>query len=431
MEATFANARARSGDAAPMMRNWRLLGAAALFYTLLIPLPFNFTAGSLLLPPYRIFLILAVVPIALDFLKGRIRLCAADVLAALFALWLIISSIATMGLDRAVQASGALTLDITIAYFWIRTTITSLKDARLFLILAAPGLVLTGAIVALESLTKTYILLPLSSAITGQEHAVSPTLRLGLMRAQGPFPHPILAGIFLGSFLPLYALSGLRGWPLWAGMLGALCCVFTLSSGAFLVLAAGIGFIAINWLVERSTFVSWRLVLGAMAAVLIFMEIASDSGVVQLITRFAALNNQTAFFRLLIWDEGIKTVQEFPMFGIGFNDWDRPRWMPPSVDNYWLVLAMRHGILAPIFALLSIFAAVFVLAKKSISLAPIDQRMVRGVAIALSVTSLSVFSVALWLSPQVWFFALLALAVATGQAAMGLPADNDALGKVT
>lgn len=415
--ATTAEIHQPLGSNGLAMANWRLFGAVALFYSLIIPLPFNFSIGTLLLPPYRLLLILAVIPIALDFSKGRLKFGLADLCVLLFALWLVISSISTMGLDRALQASGSLTLDITIAYFWIRTTVSSLRDARIFLILIAPGLGLTGLIIAIESLTKTYLLIPLSSAITGQEHAVTPTLRLGLMRAQGPFPHPILAGIFLGSFLPLYALSGLRGWPIATGVLGALCCVFTLSSGAFLVLAAGIGLIAINWLTERTEFLSWRLALAAICAVLVFLEIASDSGVVRLITRFAALNNQTAFFRLLIWDEGIKTVQEFPLFGIGFNDWDRPRWMPPSVDNYWLVLAMRHGILAPFLGLAAVLAAIWALSRKSEQVGLNDQRFLRGGAIALAVTSLSVFSVALWLAPQVWFFALLAFAVSISQAA--------------
>ncbi len=400
---------------APLQANWRLFGAVVFFYTLLIPLPFNFSVGTLLLPPYRVFLLAAVLPIMLDLMRGRLRLGLIDLVVGLFAFWLVVSSIWTMGFDRALQASGALTVDIAIAYLWIRATLSNLQQVRFFLIMIAPGLVATGLLIAIESITKTYIAIPIATAITGQAHDVSPALRLGLMRAQGPFPHPILAGVFLGSLLPLYLLSGLRGWPIWAGAIGSLCCIFTLSSGAFLVLAAGLGLILANWVVERTSFISWRLVLGTLFAIVFFLEVATESGVVRLITRFAALNNQTAFFRLLIWEEGVKTVQEFPLFGIGFNDWNRPSWMPPSVDNYWLVLAMRHGVLAPITSLLAVAAALFVLAKRSVFLELVDQRMIRGVAISLAVTCLSVFSVALWLSPQVWLFALLAIAVSAGQ----------------
>ncbi len=33
-----------------------------------------------------------------------------------------------------------------------------------------------------------------------------------------------------------------------------------------------------------------------------------------------------------------------PLLGIGLNDWARPDWMSPSVDNFWLLMAMRYGL---------------------------------------------------------------------------------------
>ena len=33
-----------------------------------------------------------------------------------------------------------------------------------------------------------------------------------------------------------------------------------------------------------------------------------------------------------------------PFFGIGLNDWSRPIWMGSSVDNFWLLWAMRYGL---------------------------------------------------------------------------------------
>ena len=39
-----------------------------------------------------------------------------------------------------------------------------------------------------------------------------------------------------------------------------------------------------------------------------------------------------------------------PLFGIGLSsDWGAPWWRPPSVDNYWLVVAMRYGLPALAF----------------------------------------------------------------------------------
>jgi len=37
-------------------------------------------------------------------------------------------------------------------------------------------------------------------------------------------------------------------------------------------------------------------------------------------------------------------VRAHPVFGIGYGDWARPNWIPASVDNFWLLTAMRHGV---------------------------------------------------------------------------------------
>ncbi|MEP3052422.1 MAG: O-antigen ligase family protein [Erythrobacter sp.] len=411
-------AEIRADFGRPMARssaNWGAYGAVALVYILMAPVPFNLSAGPLLLPPYRIFLILSVLFIGADLLKGRLKFCAVDLLIALFAAWIAASSIWNMGAERALEASGAVILDILITYFFMRTAIRNVHDFRVFLIFIAPGVAILGLLLAIESISQTNIAIPIASAITGQPYPTEQTFRLGLMRARGPFPHPILAGVFLGSFLPLFALSGLRQWPYILGIGGALCCVFTLSSGALLVLAASTVLVITNWLLERTNLLNWRIVLCGLAVIIVFLEVASDSGTVGLIARFAAFNQQTAFFRILIWEEGIKTVQAFPFFGIGYNDWIRPAWMPPSVDNYWLLLAMRFGALTPILVLLASAIVITSLAKKSSVSQILDQRILRAVAVALAVVCLGAFSVAVWLSMQVWLFALIAIAVSLAQ----------------
>ena len=64
---------------------------------------------------------------------------------------------------------------------------------------------------------------------------------------------------------------------------------------------------------------------------------------------------------MLIWDYGSASVLNHPLFGVGLNDWERPGWMPASIDNFWLFLAVRYGLPAPfllLLAFLSIFLAV-------------------------------------------------------------------------
>ncbi len=39
-----------------------------------------------------------------------------------------------------------------------------------------------------------------------------------------------------------------------------------------------------------------------------------------------------------------------PFLGIGLGDWTRPVWMSDSMDNFWLLIAMRYGL--PAWAML-------------------------------------------------------------------------------
>ena len=45
-----------------------------------------------------------------------------------------------------------------------------------------------------------------------------------------------------------------------------------------------------------------------------------------------------------------KEVARHPIFGIGLGDWERPSWMSDSMDNFWLVVAVRYGL--PAFLML-------------------------------------------------------------------------------
>ena len=48
--------------------------------------------------------------------------------------------------------------------------------------------------------------------------------------------------------------------------------------------------------------------------------------------------------RVHIWHYGTPSVLNYPIFGTGFNDWERPSWMGGSIDNFWFVCAVRYGI---------------------------------------------------------------------------------------
>lgn len=392
--------------------------AVAMGYVLLVPPQFNITVGTTLLPVYRFMLIPAVLYVMGSALRGRIRFNWIDWSIIAATAWIALALFMTTEATEAFTAVVAQTTDIAFAYFFGRYTIRSVRDLRMFLIFMAPALLVLGLILIAESLTHQRLLQQVAGAITGKNVAYGIDLRLGLFRAPGPFPHPILAGVFLASFLPLYALVGLRNWPKVVGIIAAYCSFFTVSSAALLGLVLVSGLIAYNWLSERITNISWRLFFFFTAVFIFFAETATGSGSVGLIMRFGSLNSHSSFWRALIWDYGTKNVAANPWFGLGYKDWVRPIWMQTnSVDHFWLLIAMRFGILPAALLALATTLAVFQLMRAASQAGYHDRRALIGVAMSLAIFAISIISVALWLSAHIWFFMLLGLAATLARSA--------------
>lgn len=386
--------------------------AVALGYMLLLPPQLNLTIGTTALPPYRFMLIPAALYMMSRGLRGHFRFGWVDGLIVAATAWVCFALFMTTEAVEAFTAAFAQTTDIALAYFFGRFTIRSLKDLRAFLIMMAPGLAFVAAIMMIESVTHQLIIQKFFAQITGRSVPYRADARLGLFRAPGPFPHPILAGVFLASFLPLYFLVGVRGWPKILGIFAAFCSFFSVSSAALLGLVVGGGLIFYNWLSERIANLSWQLFF-TMAAIFVFMaELGTKSGTYSLILRFAALNSTSSYNRVLIWEFGTQSVAKHPWFGIGYAEWERPSWMSASMDHFWLLVAVRFGLLPSVLIGVATALAVLGLARSAmLPASPTDKRALRAVAISLGVFAFGIVSVALWLSPHIWFFMLIGLSV--------------------
>lgn len=386
--------------------------AVALGYILLLPPQFNLTIGTTVLPPYRLLLIPAVLYMMAKGIRGSMRFGWIDLLIAAATAWVSFALFMTTQAEDAFTAAVAQTTDTAIAYFFGRFTIRSARDLRTFLILMAPGLAIVGAIMIAESLMHRRLIQEFAGLLTGRQAGYRIDVRLGLFRAPGPFPHPILAGLFLSSFLPLYMLSGIRGWPKALGIFASICSFFSVSSAALLGLFVGFVFVGYDWLSEKIANFSWRL-FGMGAALFIFLaETATGSGSFGLIMRFASLNSVSSYNRVLIWEYGTKNVAKNPWFGIGYADWERPVWMhSSSMDHFWLLMAVRFGIVPSVLIALATLFAVLLAARASMTGDPVERRIQRGLALTLTVFALGIISVALWLSAHIWFFMLIGLCV--------------------
>lgn len=420
MDATYRQipAQPRGRLAAPQSRASLLpvTLAAILFYLLLIPQQFNVNLGGIYLSPFRIFLLGASLYLLSGALQKNLRFVWPDLMIILATAWIWLASYMSSGsVLTAIEMGGSHTVDIGLAYFFTRTTIRTPTDLRRLLILIAPGVAFTGAMIAAEAISRTHILQPIASALTGTPMPIRYEIRMGLLRGTASFPHPILAGICMASFLPLYVMSGLRGWPRIVGVVGSIGGMFSMSSAAMLGVVVGGMLIAYDWLTERIANLTWRLFLLFSAMLYAVVELTSNSGFYALLVRYASLSSGSAYNRILIWKFGTENIARHPWFGIGYADWDRPVWMHwGSFDHFWLISALRFGIPEAILLLGATLIGILMVALKSRHLPPQDARLLRGVAISLAVFALGLNSVSLWMSALVWFFMLLGLTVSLG-----------------
>ena len=404
-------ARAR-GPAAPLP----VLAMVFLGYLMLAPPQFNPMIGGSSLPPYRIFLLGSSLFVLASVFGGRVRLAWPDILMALALAWISFAMSMTSTAEEAFTASVAHFADIGFAYFFARAAIRNLRDFRIFLLLMAPGLLILAAFLVIESVTQQHIIQPFFSKITGIGWSYRSDPRLGLMRAQGPFPHPILAGVFLASFICLYWMSGLHRLPRLVGVIAALCSFFTVSAATLIAIVLSVSLLVYSWLTERITNVSWRLFF-AIAGIFVFAaETGTNSGTFRLIIRYASFSQDSGGNRVNIWKYGSESVANHPWFGIGYGDWVRAPWMGDSVDNFWLLMAMRFGLPAAFLIFMAMIIAILGLMRRSMQSNLVDSRAERGVAMALSVFAMTLVSVALWLSAQSWFYMLLGIAVSLANA---------------
>lgn len=318
-----------------------------------IPPEFSIVAFGLVLQPYRIVLLALIVPAVSKLLRDR-AFRAYDVAPLLFALPVFASMMYNQGAGEGFVAGGLTTLEVTGSYLIARAYLNSWPAFRLFMetwIIAA--LVFLPLVVA-ESVSHHYIVRGIAAQLTGHTGAVSSyfqttasNTRFGLLRAEGPFGHPILCGLAYAIFFPYVILIHRGARRIAFSLASLLGVVASVSSDALIVLLIAC---AVSVALYRSSTRPWRAPLRSLAFVVVpvyaILELLSTRPLFTVILTTLAFNSWTGYYRTLIWRYGMDNVLSHPILGIGYSTWSRPSWMISSVDAYWLLIAMRHGVFA-------------------------------------------------------------------------------------
>ena len=164
------------------------------------------------------------------------------------------------------------------------------------------------------------------------------------------------------------------------------------------------------------------------------IQLAYPGGLAAFVIDTFAYNAQTGHGRTEILEYGSASVLRHPLFGIALSsDWGAPWWRPPSVDNYWLVVAMRYGLPALAFIWLGIaLHAVQIMARRGLSEEAASYR--KGYLIALAGLFVVLGTVHIWgavsvfimfyLGAGAWIYS--AEAPSTTRPEPTLPAGTDA-----
>jgi len=360
--------------------------------------------GSLRLSAYRFLLILMVLPCVVYVLSGRAgKLHVVDLLIVLYPLWAAVGVLTNHG-AIAWEAAGVFAIETIVPYMIARCFIRTPGDfervVRLFLL----------AVIALipfamyESLTGHHVL----RAIFGGG-PVPTAPRLGLERAFGPFQHPILYGVFCASGvgLVLYVL-GRQVSPVLSVIRFGLITIatfFSLSAGPLVALVTQT--ILVGWdLMTRRLRHRWLWLCGLFVFAWVAIDILSNRTPFHVVATYFTYNVESAYMRILIWQHATETVANHVFIGIGLAEWERPNWMTPSIDNFWLLIAVRYGVPA-----LSLLAAAIIVLSVRLGRLPISDPDISRFRTGWMVTILGVAvagaTVHFWNALYVWYMFLI------------------------
>ena len=401
-------ARALPGaGAAPAVRVPRPL----LFFLIALALPFTFNVGPLALSPARLMLLALIVPLLVAWWSGA---CGPkrlpDWLLIAYLAWQTISWLHWGGVDM-IEYAGVLVVESLGAYLVARRYVRDEASYRgMIRVFFWMGIVL-GASAAIEAVTFVRPVVMLFDPVFDTFYRRI-DIRMGMQRSQTSFEHPILSGVFIMMMLtPLY--TALRtGGTLVRAVLGVLPVMagvfFSLSSGALLGMTVQVGILVWGTVLHDKPW-RWKVLAALTALAYVTVDLLSNRTPFEVFISYATFNQGTGYHRILIFIYGMDHVWVSPIFGSGFDEWARPEWLhSSSVDNFWLVVAMRHGV--PGFVLIALFyASVAAALIRARPLSPHIRLHREAIAIVLVAMFLALCTVHVWGSTAVFVFFVLGL----------------------
>ena len=328
---------------------------ALFFFGMMLPTSVGISLGSLRLSVFRVVLLVMIIPMLVMLFSGkRGKPHLFDGLAFGHAFLALLALIKWGGLQQGIESGGIYIVEFAGAYLLGRLYIRSYEDfyafARAYVVTVVGMLAFTIP----EALTSIHFLHDTIAGAMGGAPAPFIEQRMGLERTFGPFDHPILYGVFSASAFSLAyfvlaekRLLNFRGLFLIVGV--AVATFLSASGGPYVVLMMQM-FIA-SW--ERAFGKidgRWKMLFLLFALIYLAIDLFSNRTPFHVFVTYFTFSAVSAYNRILIFEYGSAEVMRNPLLGIGLGDWIRPVWMSDSMDNFWLLIAVRYGL--PAWAML-------------------------------------------------------------------------------
>ena len=329
--------------AASRLRAWLVVA-----FVIFLGIPWVVHIGPMRMSAYRIFLCLAFVPCLIWWLRGKAGgIKGADVVFVTFSVWIALSIVVTSG-STALQSAGIVLLETLTPYLLARCCIRNAGDFQVLAKALFWLVVLLLPLIAIETVTGWKATLRLFGVFLPTYGDVMMPPRVGLWRAQGPFDHPILLGLVCSSAFTLaylvigYGKTALRRYFI-AGIV-AIATACSLSSGPLLGILLQVLLMCwkllADWIGLR---VMWIATIVSLSSAQ-FVCWATNRSLLDVTISRLTFDPLSYWFRNVIWQYGWSSVLAHPWLGVGLGEWDRPYWMPGSIDNVWLYFAVKHGL---------------------------------------------------------------------------------------
>ncbi len=258
----------------------------------------------------------------------------------LIIIYVLVSSLAYIALRQTGSAMInrlGFAFETLLAYFLIRLYIVSFNQIIIFIRILSIVFAVVALFMTIEQLTR-YNLFSLFGGVSEITQ-----IREGRIRAQGAFSHPILAGTFGASFMPLF-------WGLWSmgekrdryfSILGFVSSLFitwaSSSSGPVLTLLAGI-FAIVFFRYRQYT----KLVKSGTILILVCLDIVMEARVWHLISRVGIVGGSTGWHRYALIDQAINHFTEWAVIGVKTTGhWG---WGLNDVTNMFIAQGVHGGV---------------------------------------------------------------------------------------